>query len=166
MDVRMSLQKVSNLKVLALSLAIALIDQISKWAIINFVMNPPRVIPLTDFLNVVLTRNYGVSFSLFYDKGDLTRWLLIGVSSLITLFLAWWLTQLISKLARVGVAMIVGGALGNIADRVLFGGVTDFIDFHYAGIHFPAFNVADSAITIGVALFIFDSLRNYKEWPK
>lgn len=156
----------SRLSIFLVSGIIVVLDQLSKWAVMTIVMDPPRNIPLTDFLNIILTRNYGVSFSLFYDKGDLTKWLLIGLSSFITLFLAGWLFQLKSFMARIGIAMIIGGAIGNIIDRALYGGVTDFIDFHYAGIHFPAFNVADSAITIGVALFVFDSLRNHKEWPK
>ena len=156
----------SRLSIFLVSGIIVVLDQLSKWAVMTIVLDPPRNIPLTDFLNIILTRNYGVSFSLFYDKGDLTKWLLIGLSSFITLFLAGWLFQLKSFMARIGIAMIIGGAIGNIIDRALYGGVTDFIDFHYAGIHFPAFNVADSAITIGVALFVFDSLRNHKEWPK
>jgi signal peptidase II len=134
------------------------VDQASKAWILD-IMNPPTVIPLLFFLDIVLTWNKGVGF------GFLQAHSLLGISGLITMALAIsialsvWLWRTTDKLLLISLSMIIGGALGNIIDRLRFGAVVDFIYVHLyiGGYHFPAFNVADSAITVGVCLLLLES---------
>ena len=145
---------------LALSLAavIVLLDQASKWLILTQVMDPPRVIEVTGFFNLVLTYNTGISFGLFGGNAAWQPWILVALSLAIVAGLLWWLRSQDRVLPIAAIGLIVGGAIGNVIDRTHLPGVADFLDVHAAGWHWPAFNVADSAITIGVALLIFDGL--------
>ena len=131
-------------------------DQAVKWWILEVVMHPPRVIEITGFFNLVLAWNRGVSFGLL--NGEAAPWLLAAVALAISLALGLWLRQAERILIAVGLGLILGGALGNLIDRIRFGAVTDFLDFHAFGVHFWAFNVADSAITLGVTVLIIDGL--------
>ena len=122
------------------------------------VMAPPRVIEVTGFFNLVLAWNTGVSFSAFAGSGPAGRWILVGVAVLICGFVLAWMGRTQRRLLIAGFAVIVGGALGNVIDRVIHGAVVDFLDFHLASWHWPAFNLADTAITLGVVAIIADSL--------
>ena len=143
---------------LGLALIILLADQLSKWWILTQVMAPPRAIEVTPFFNLVLAWNRGVSFGLFNDQGPAAPWILSGVALAVVAALVWWLMSVHRKLPVAALGLVIGGAIGNVIDRLRFGAVSDFLDFHVAGYHWPAFNLADSAITVGVALLIFDGL--------
>ncbi len=144
---------------LGLAAAVVAADQVSKWAIVEIVMDPPRIIPVLPIFNIVLAHNTGVSFGLFGDAGP---YLLSVVALAVCGGLVWWLRGAETRLLAIGIGAIIGGAIGNVIDRVRLGAVIDFLDFHLDfyidGYHFPAFNVADSAITIGVCLVLLDGL--------
>lgn len=130
-------------------------DQFTKWLVMVEVMNPPRVIPIVPYLNLVMAWNTGVSFSMLKGSGP---WLLSGLAVAVSVGLLVWLGRLTQRLPGYAVGLIIGGALGNVIDRLRFGAVFDFIDFYVGDWHWPAFNLADSAISIGVVLLLFDSL--------
>lgn len=144
---------------LALSIAIlaAVADQASKWTILERVMNPPRVIEVTSFFNLTLGFNRGVSFGLFSSDEAIGRWLLVGVALAIVSGLAAWAWRSESRTEAAAIGGIIGGAVGNVVDRVRQEAVTDFLDFHALGWHWPAFNLADTAIFCGVAILILHS---------
>jgi len=153
---------------LGLSGLVILLDQASKWAIVEHVMRPegvvgtpfwsPYRIELAPVLNVVMAWNRGVSFGIGNGAEPLDPLVLSGLSVLIVAGLVVWLRRASSALVRFSVGLIIGGALGNVVDRLRFGAVADFIDVHLAGHHWPAFNLADSAITIGAVMLVVDSL--------
>ena len=115
---------------------------------------------LTSWLNLALAHNSGAAFSFLSDAGGWQRWFLGGLAAVVTVVLIVWLFRLQAKekLTAAALGLIIGGAIGNLADRVMHGYVVDFIDVHYQAWHWPAFNVADSAITCGVILLLIDSL--------
>lgn len=143
---------------LALAALVLLLDQVSKWAIIELVLPPPGGIPITGFFNIVLTYNTGVSFGLFQGEAAWQPYFLIAVNLAVSLGLLVWLRKQHGRLLAWAVGLVVGGALGNAIDRFHQPGVVDFLDFHLAGWHWPAFNVADSAIVCGVLLIVADGL--------
>lgn len=145
---------------LALGVALAAIalDQLSKWIILAWVMKPPRVIEVTGFFNLVLTFNTGVSFGILGGAATWKPWLLSLLALAIVAALLVWLRRQPEPLLALAVGLVAGGALGNVIDRVRFGAVVDFLDFYLGEWHWPAFNLADSAITVGVALLVFDGL--------
>ena len=143
---------------LLLAAVIIVIDQASKWWILEKVMIPPRVIEVTSFFNLVMTWNRGVSFGLFNNDSPYNALILSAVAFAISGALLVWLARTHRPILACGLGAVIGGAIGNLVDRVRFGAVADFLDFHIWGYHWPAFNVADSAITIGVAVLIVDSL--------
>jgi signal peptidase II len=130
-------------------------DQFSKWLVMVEIMQPPRVIPVLPLLNIVMAWNTGVSFSMLRDTGPQ---LLSAVAILVSAGLTLWLAQISQPVPAYGVGLVVGGAIGNVVDRFRFGAVFDFIDFYVGDWHWPAFNLADSAITTGVILLLFDGL--------
>ena len=143
---------------LLIAVPVVLLDQLSKWWVLADLMEPPRTIVLTGFFNLVLVWNRGVSFGMF-DMDS--RWgpiLLSALALLISVCLVFWLRRVDNRLVAVAIGLVLGGAIGNVIDRGRHGAVVDFLDFHAFGYHWPAFNVANSAITIGVALLLFDSL--------
>jgi len=119
-----------------------------------------RPVELTSWLNMTLAHNYGAAFSFLSDAGGWQRWLFTGLASVVTLVLIVWLLRLPTseKLTAAALCLIIGGAVGNLIDRVINGYVVDFIDVYVNDWHWPAFNVADSAITCGVILLLLDSL--------
>lgn len=143
---------------LPLALLVLLADQASKWVILLEVMNPPRLIEVTGFFNLVLVYNRGVSFGLLASDYGWKPYALAALSLAVVGGLLWWLRHQRGRLPPWGVGLIVGGALGNVIDRFLHPGVVDFLDFHYGGWHWPAFNLADSAIVVGVGLLLLDGL--------
>ena len=143
---------------LLLAAAVTALDQLVKWLILTKVMIPPHAIPVTFFFDLVLSWNRGISFGLFAGHPEIGGWLFVAVAVAITLALVLWLARIDRGLLAIAIGLVIGGAVGNIIDRLRFGAVVDFLYFHLGGYAFPAFNVADSAITVGVALILIDSL--------
>ncbi|MEQ8666970.1 MAG: signal peptidase II [Rhodospirillales bacterium] len=143
---------------LILAALLAAADQASKWWVLLDVMNPPRVIEVLPFFNLVLVWNQGISFGLFQAGSGAGKWLLIAVAAVVCAVLVAMLRKAGNRLTVIAVGLIIGGAVGNVIDRVVHGAVVDFFDVHAAGYHWPAFNIADSAIVIGAGLLILDSL--------
>jgi len=139
-------------------------DQLSKLMILLVVMQPPRVIEITEFFNLVLVWNRGVSFGMLQSSSIWGPILLGALTVGIIILLLFWLREASTRLCAIALGLVIGGALGNLTDRILYQAVVDFLDFHISGYHWPAFNVADSAITIGVICIIYESLfeRNEK----
>jgi signal peptidase II len=157
----LDLFKATGLRFLWISLLIFVFDQWSKYAIVSR-MNLYESIQLTGFFNLTYVHNYGAAFSFLYDAGGWQVYFLSTVALLVSALIIWWLRQATKEqlLLPVAFAFILGGALGNVCDRLLHGYVIDFLDFYYGTYHWPAFNVADSAIFIGAALLIIDMFKN------
>lgn len=151
---------------LAAAVLVALLDQATKWWIVESVMRPPQVIPVTPFFNLVMGWNRGVSFGMFDTGSPVTVWILVGVALAVVSVLLVWLRRATEWWVALSIGMIVGGASGNVLDRLRYGAVADFLDFHVAGYHWPAFNVADSGITVGAFILIADSLFAKPGAPK
>ena len=151
---------------LLIAAVIILLDQLTKWWIVEQVMNPPRVIPVTSFFNLVMGWNRGVSFGMFASDSPLNRWILPIIALAVVAALTVWMWRNTDRLITSAIALVIGGALGNVIDRIRFGAVADFLDFFFGSYHWPAFNVADIAITCGAGLLIFDSLFRNPESPK
>lgn len=115
-------------------------------------------IEVTGFFNMVVAWNFGVSFSMFYSQHDLMPFVLSLLAVGICGALLWWNRMNDRKLVAVATGMVIGGAIGNVIDRFRYGAVADFLDFHVAGWHWPAFNVADCCIVVGVGLLLIDGL--------
>lgn len=163
---------------LLFALAMIAADQASKWFVMEHILRPhiagteaappdfiswytattgrigPAQIEIIPHFNLVSTWNFGVSFGMLKT---VARELLIGLAGLISAVFLVWLFRTRSKMQSLGIAMVIGGALGNMADRLRFGAVFDFLDFHAFDYHWPAFNIADSGIVLGVALLIIHS---------
>ena len=150
---------------LGLAAAIVVVDQVSKWWIVERVMQPPRIIPVTPFFNLVMGWNRGVSFGLF-NSDAAVAWVFIGLALAIVAFLAVWLAKADRTFVAVALGSVIGGAAGNIIDRIRFGAVADFLDFHAFGHHWPAFNAADTAISAGAVLLIIDALFEGSRSPR
>lgn len=142
----------------AVAVAAAVLDQVSKTWILESVMNPPRVIEIAPFFNIVLAWNRGVSFGMFNTVTDHGPLILTGLAVVIVIALSVWLWRATSMLSVVALGLVIGGAVGNVVDRQIHGAVVDFLDFHAFGYHWPAFNIADSAICVGAAILILESL--------
>ena len=134
------------------------LDQATKWWIVTEVMNPPRFIPVFQSFNLVMGWNRSVSFGIFDSASPSNQWLLICLALIIVAILLVWLKRANSRLISVALGMIIGGALGNVMDRIHYGAVADFLDFYIGEFHWPAFNVADAGITIGVIILVLESL--------
>ena len=131
-----------------------LADQASKFIVdTKLVIDEP--IEVCDFFNLVKVWNTGISFSLFNDYGDVGKIALVIFALAVVIFLLRWMYYENNRLKIFGLALIIGGALGNVVDRLRAGAVLDFLDFHYRTMHWPAFNLADSFICIGAFLLIF-----------
>ena len=143
---------------LGLAFVILLVDQFTKVLIVGFYQLGDST-TVTSFFNVVRVHNSGAAFSFLAGSSGWQRWF-FTVIGLAAAALIMWLLKSHSgqKLFALALACILGGAIGNVIDRLLYGYVVDFLDFHWHGWHFPAFNVADSAITIGAACLILDEL--------
>ena len=143
---------------LSVAAAVTVLDQWTKWLMLEKIMQPPRVIPVTPFFNLVLGWNRGVSFGLFNNGSPLNDWLLPAVALVIIVVLLVWMGKSKGLLMAASLGLIIGGALGNVIDRFRHGAVTDFLDFYIRGYHWPSFNVADAAICIGVGIYILSAL--------
>lgn len=146
-------------RALLVAAAIAVLDFLTKrW--VEASLAPGEVVPVTPFFNLVLTFNRGAAFSFLGDASGWQRTLLIGIAVAASGFILYLLHRYRDQpLFCFALGLILGGALGNLWDRVALGHVVDFLDFHVAGYHWPAFNVADSAITCGAITLLWDAFR-------
>jgi signal peptidase II len=147
---------------LGIAAIVVLLDQTTKAVIL-------RMVPIGDshtitaFFNIVHWRNTGAAFSFLHASSGWQRWLFVGLAALAAVFIVWMLRRHgAQRLFAFALALILGGALGNVIDRLMYGHVIDFLDFHVGGWHWPAFNLADSAITIGAILLVLDELRRVR----
>ena len=147
----------STVKFLFLSASITAADQLTKNLAFEGLFLPNISIEVFSFLNLVPVWNKGISFGIFSDHGDLMPFIITAITLLITFCLLIWLIKAQKGITKISLSFIIGGALGNIIDRVNHGAVVDFLDFHAFGFHWPAFNLADSAITIGVGFFLYEN---------
>jgi len=142
---------------LGLALLVLLADQLTKlWIVEQFSYGASETI--TGFFNLVRVHNYGAAFSFLDNQGGWQRWGFSVFAAIVSLVILLWITRLSpqQKLEGCALALILGGALGNLYDRVTLGYVVDFLDFHWSGKHFPAFNVADSGISVGAVLMLIE----------
>jgi len=149
---------ISFLRSLAIATIILLLDQLSKWsALSNLQLGVPE--PVLPFMNWLLLLNPGAAFSFLAQGSGWQRWFFTIVGLVACVYIVWLLLKSQNdKILCVALSLILGGALGNVLDRIMYGAVVDFIDLHYANWHWPAFNIADSAICIGAALIIWGEL--------
>ena len=138
--------------------AIFMLDRVSKMVVADHLALGEVVPVIEGFFNIVHVRNTGAAFGLF-SGGALSAVVLAVVSLVAVIMLLYYMVRSDSDMLAFGLSLITGGALGNLADRLLFGEVVDFLDFHIAQYHWPAFNVADSAITTGVVIALFSLYR-------
>jgi len=146
---------------LLVSGAVVWADIVTKeWASEVLTLYRPREI--FSWLNMTLAHNYGAAFSFLSDAGGWQRWLFTALASVVSVGLIIWVLRLPRRewLTGFALSLIIGGALGNLADRVQLGYVVDFVDVHYRDWHWPAFNVADAAISCGIVLLLLDALRH------
>lgn len=123
-----------------------------------------QIIPLTSFFNLVLTYNPGAAFSFLSDQSGWQRWFLSGIAGTAVLLIIFFLNRYKhEQLFCFSLSLVLGGASGNLYDRITLGHVVDFLDFYIGSYHWPAFNIADSAIFVGAVLMIYDSFRNKKD---
>ena len=148
---------------LGLALAILIADQFTKLLILgNYRLGDTTYV--TSFFNVVRAHNTGAAFSFLAGASGWQRWFFTAVGAVAAIFIVWLLrSHAGQRLFSFGLACILGGAIGNVVDRLLHGYVLDFVQVHWRGWYFPAFNVADSAITIGAACLILDELRRVRK---
>jgi signal peptidase II len=145
---------------LPLAALILVLDRVTKSWILELRDAGNLPVEVTPFFNLVFTWNRGITFGLFNnpDGPDYGRWVLVAVTAGISIALLVWLWRASGWLLTVGLGLVIGGAIGNLVDRILYGAVVDFLDFHALGYHWYAFNVADAAIVCGVGLLLLDSL--------
>lgn len=145
---------------MAVALVVVIADQVTKLAIIEYIEHYAKV-PLTSFINLTHQKNYGAAFSFLAGAGGWQRWFFIALASVVSVVLVVWLWRLRNErqtILSAGLALVLGGAVGNLIDRVVSGEVTDFIQVLFGSWAFPSFNVADAGITVGAALLIIDAL--------
>ncbi|HEY7610966.1 MAG TPA: signal peptidase II [Alphaproteobacteria bacterium] len=151
---------------LFLAIVVLLLDQVTKLAILEWVKPPAPGIAITGFLAIVLVWNRGMSFGMFNVGDPLVPWILGAVSIAVAIGLVWWLTRARRWMVIAGLGLVLGGAIGNLIDRFIYGAVVDFALLHAGQWQWPAFNLADSAITLGVIALLWDSLFGAPESRK
>ncbi|MGI9213805.1 MAG: signal peptidase II [Methylococcaceae bacterium] len=146
---------------LLLSLAVIVLDQLSKYWV-DHALSLYQSIPLIPGFQLTYVRNTGAAFSFLSQAGGWQRWFFVGLGCAASGFIGWWLWRLDRRhhVEAMAWALVLGGALGNVIDRALYGYVIDFLDVYVRDWHWPAFNVADSAICVGVSVLLIDSLRS------
>jgi signal peptidase II len=146
---------------IAIAAMIFVVDQATKHAVLyglDFLSLPQHEarIEILPFLDFVMVWNLGVSYGLFPASTPFLRWLLVAVAALMSAVLGWWMTRVRDPVLSAALALMLGGALGNMVDRIIYGAVADFVLLHAFGYQWYVFNVADTAITLGVALMAWD----------
>jgi signal peptidase II len=151
---------------LAVAAAVLLLDQAAKaWIIGRLAAAPAAGLVISPFLNIVLIANRGVSFGMFNGAGSLKTAIFAGLAVAIVAVLLVWLARTRAPLLALAIGLVIGGAVGNLVDRLWRGAVVDFLDFHWAEWHFFVFNLADAAISVGVGLMLLDSVMARREAP-
>lgn len=148
---------------LGIAAAVVVLDRLTKWAALARVEGGEPVLALAPFFNLVLVENPGITFGLLASQSSWVAWVLVAVAAAIAAALVAWLGRVERAWLAAAIGLVLGGAVGNVIDRVRYGAVVDFLDFHLAGYHWPAFNLADSAIVVGVGFMILDSLFTRRE---
>jgi signal peptidase II len=144
---------------LAVALSVVVLDQASKaWILGFFAERSEPVAVLTSFFNLVLTGNRGMSFGLFNTNATMNTAIFTVLAAVIVIALVVWLRRAHNPVIRIALGMIIGGAIGNVVDRLMRGAVVDFLDFHIGAWHWYAFNLADAAICLGVIALLLDGL--------
>jgi len=144
---------------LLVAVVVIVLDQLSKAAITSHFVHGESM-AVTSFFNLVLAHNTGAAFSFLSDAGGIQRWIFTAIAVVASVWIVWLLRKhQAEKLFSFALAFILGGAIGNLSDRIAYGYVVDFLDFYWGNSHFAAFNLADSAITCGAALMILDSFK-------
>ena len=148
---------------LAWAVVLLIADQVTKTLILGSYQLGDSTF-VTSFFNIVRAHNTGAAFSFLADAGGWQRWLFTGIGAVATVFIVWQLrAHPGQRLFSFALSSILGGAVGNVVDRLMHGYVVDFLQFHYAGWYFPSFNLADSAITVGAACLILDELLRVRK---
>lgn len=147
-----------------LAVIIFILDQSSKW-LVGYAFSYGEIMAVMPHFNLTLVYNTGAAFSFLSNESGWQRWLLSGVSAVVSVGLVYWLYHLPKKqvLLPAALSLVLGGAVGNLMDRLLFGYVVDFIDWYYRDYHWPAFNLADAAICLGAILLLIDAFRKPAE---
>lgn len=146
---------------LGLAVLVAAADQLAKLWVLGFFVaraDGPPVLALAPFFNLVLTGNRGMSFGLFNTDNAANTAIFTALAVVVVAWLVRWLWRAQTPILRVAIGLVIGGAVGNVVDRLLRGAVVDFLDFHLGDWHWYAFNLADAAICLGVAAMLLDSL--------
>ncbi|BCG64622.1 MAG: signal peptidase II [Methyloprofundus sp.] len=152
------------MKWLWLSVLALILDQISKiWIDTN--MSLYESIPVIPSFSITYAHNYGAAFSFLSDAGGWQRWFFAGLAGTISIGIVIWIKQLKPEetLSAISLSLILGGAIGNLIDRVMYGYVIDFLDVYYQSYHWPIFNIADSAITVGVVFMLYESFTHQEQ---
>lgn len=151
------------LKWLWLSGLVIVLDQASKWFMTS-ILSLHESIVVIPFFNLSMAHNYGAAFSFLAQMGGWQRWFFVGLTTVISVGLFIWLKKLAkTNVEAMSVSLILGGALGNVIDRIYFGYVVDFLDVYYGSYHWPTFNIADSAIVVGAVILVIDSFVHKSE---
>jgi len=149
------------LKYLTVTGLVIVFDQVSKWLMVSW-LSLYETVAVMPYFNLTMAHNHGAAFSFLAQAGGWQRWFFIGLALAISTFLLFWLARLKphAKLEAISLSLILGGAIGNVIDRIVYGYVIDFLDFYIGTSHWPAFNIADSAICVGAVLLILDSFKS------
>ncbi|MSO69213.1 MAG: signal peptidase II [Alphaproteobacteria bacterium] len=143
---------------LPIAAIVIVLDQLTKWLARDALWDPPSRVEVFSFFNLVAVENHGISFGMLESDSGFGPWLIAGVALAIAAALVVWLARTKRHLPAIALGLIVGGAVGNVIDRARLGWVIDFIDLHVGDYHWPAFNIADAGITVGVGLLLIDAL--------
>ena len=149
------------LKYLFITILVIVFDQASKWLMMSW-LSLYETVAVMPYFNLTMAHNEGAAFSFLAQAGGWQRWFFIGLALIISVLLLVWLAKLkpTEKLEAISLSLILGGAIGNVIDRISYGYVVDFIDLYIGHSHWPVFNIADSAICIGAILLIADSFKS------
>jgi signal peptidase II len=152
------------LKYLTISAAIIGLDQVTKWLMVSW-LALYETVAIMPYFNLTMAHNHGAAFSFLAQAGGWQRWFFTVLALVISTVLVVWLAKLKpeAKLEAISLSLVIGGAIGNVIDRIYYGYVIDFLDIYIGSSHWPAFNVADSAICIGTVLLIIDSIKSEPE---
>jgi len=148
---------------LVIAVVVTIVDQVSKHLLKSLLTERTGIEVIPGFFDLVTVWNRGVSFGMLGGDGALPPWVLSAVAVAISIALFLWLTRITLRWTAMAIGLVIGGAVGNVIDRALWGAVFDFADFHVGGWHWPAFNVADAAIVLGVAALLVESVFRPQE---
>jgi len=143
-----------------LATVVIILDQLTKWMIVKWVPLYDKI-PVNSFINITHQRNTGAAFSFLADASGWQRWFFIILAAIVSAYIVWWLWRIRTArqvILSAGLSLVLGGAIGNVIDRIMLGSVVDFIQVYIASWPFPSFNIADAAISVGALFLILDAL--------